>query len=209
MPLDAVWSSYCQCRNTSPSEVRGTRQRSWFRHYATNWKVVASIPDVIGFFYWPNSFSRTIALGSNQPLTEMSTRNLPGGRVRPARKADVTAICEPIVYKMWEPRRVTTLWASTACYNIHERKLWGWEKIYLEIFTDIHTWSPWIRKRSGFWYAFCLYTWMYVPQVGTRTVWWILFTFNILSQVGARWIWIPFVQKLTHLRWVPKSKMAI
>jgi hypothetical protein len=58
-----------------------------------------------------------IALGSTQPLTEMSTRNLPGGKGRPARKADLTAICEPIVYEMWEPRRLTTLWASTACYR--------------------------------------------------------------------------------------------
>jgi hypothetical protein len=36
--------------------------------------------------------------GSTQPLTEMSTRNLPGGKGRPARKADsLTAICEPTV----------------------------------------------------------------------------------------------------------------
>jgi hypothetical protein len=42
-----------------------------------------------------------MALGSTQPLTEMSTKNLPGGdKGRPERKADVTAICEPIVYKM-------------------------------------------------------------------------------------------------------------
>jgi hypothetical protein len=60
---------------------------------------VGSILDeVIGFFNRPNPSSRTIALGSNQPLTEMSTRNLPGGKGRPARKADnLTAICEPIV----------------------------------------------------------------------------------------------------------------
>jgi hypothetical protein len=39
-----------------------------------------------------------MALGSTQPLTEMNTRNLPGGKGRPARKADnLTAICEPIV----------------------------------------------------------------------------------------------------------------
>jgi hypothetical protein len=42
-----------------------------------------------------------MALGSTQPLTEMSTTNLPGGgggKGRPARKADnLTAICEPIV----------------------------------------------------------------------------------------------------------------
>jgi hypothetical protein len=34
-------------------------------------------------------------LVSTQPLTEMSTRNLPGGKERPASKADnLTAICE-------------------------------------------------------------------------------------------------------------------
>jgi hypothetical protein len=59
-----------------------------------------------------------MSLGSTQPLTEMSTTNLPGGKERPARKADnLTAVCEPIVWKMWEPRRLTTLWASTACYR--------------------------------------------------------------------------------------------
>jgi hypothetical protein len=54
--------------------------------------------------------------GSTQPLTEMSTRNLPAGKGWPVRKADnLTAICEPIVWKMWEPRRLTTLRASAAC----------------------------------------------------------------------------------------------
>jgi hypothetical protein len=39
-----------------------------------------------------------MALGSTQPLTEMSTKNLSGSKGRPARKADnLTAICEPIV----------------------------------------------------------------------------------------------------------------
>jgi hypothetical protein len=57
------------------------------------------IPDeVIGFFNLPNTSSRTMALGSTQPLTEISTRNLPGGKGRPAPEADnLTAICEPIV----------------------------------------------------------------------------------------------------------------
>jgi hypothetical protein len=39
-----------------------------------------------------------MALGSTQPLTEMSTRNIPGDKGRPACKADnLTAIYEPIV----------------------------------------------------------------------------------------------------------------
>jgi hypothetical protein len=41
-----------------------------------------------------------MALGSTQPLTEMSTRNLPQGNGRPARNADnLTAVCEPTVKK--------------------------------------------------------------------------------------------------------------
>jgi hypothetical protein len=28
-----------------------------------------------------------------------------------------TAICEPIVQKMWEPRYLTILWATMACYR--------------------------------------------------------------------------------------------
>jgi hypothetical protein len=62
-------------------------------------KVAGSNPDeVIGFFNLPNSSSRIIALGSTQPLTEKSTRNLHGGKGRPARGADnLTAIREPNV----------------------------------------------------------------------------------------------------------------
>jgi hypothetical protein len=39
-----------------------------------------------------------MAVGSTQPLTEMSTKNLPAGKGLPAHKADdLTAVCEPIV----------------------------------------------------------------------------------------------------------------
>jgi hypothetical protein len=40
------------------------------------------------FFNLPNLFSRTMALGSTKPLTEVSTSNILGGKGRPARKAD-------------------------------------------------------------------------------------------------------------------------
>jgi hypothetical protein len=43
-------------------------------------KVAGSSPDGVDFFFnWPNPSSRTMALGSTQPLTEMSTRKIPGG----------------------------------------------------------------------------------------------------------------------------------
>jgi hypothetical protein len=46
------------------------------------------VPDEVDFFNLPNSSSRTMALWSTQPLTETSTRNLSGGKKRPARRAD-------------------------------------------------------------------------------------------------------------------------
>jgi hypothetical protein len=46
-----------------------------------------------------------MALGSTQPR-------------RSTRKAgNLTVIWKPIVYKTWETRRLTNLWASTACYR--------------------------------------------------------------------------------------------
>jgi hypothetical protein len=63
--------------------------------------------DKINGFLLRYASSRTIGLRLTQPPIEMSTRNLPGGKGRPARKAHhLTAICEPIVQKMWEPRRL-------------------------------------------------------------------------------------------------------
>jgi hypothetical protein len=60
---------------------------------------MGSVPDeVIAFFSLPNPSSCTMALGLTQPLTEMSTKNLPGGKGRLAQGADnLTAIGEPIV----------------------------------------------------------------------------------------------------------------
>jgi hypothetical protein len=56
------------------------------------------VPDEVDFFNLPSSSSRTLALWSPQPLTEMSTRNLPGGKKRPARRTDnLAAIYEPNV----------------------------------------------------------------------------------------------------------------
>jgi hypothetical protein len=47
-----------------------------------------------------NPSSRTMALGSTQLLTEMSTRNLPGGKKRPACSPDnLAAFYEPNVWK--------------------------------------------------------------------------------------------------------------
>jgi hypothetical protein len=52
------------------------------------------LPMSLNFFNAPQPSSCNMALGSTQHLTEMSTRNLPGGKGRRAREADkLTAIC--------------------------------------------------------------------------------------------------------------------
>jgi hypothetical protein len=52
----------------------------------------------LNFFNLPNPSSRNMTLGSTQPLTKMSTWNLPGGgKGWLAHKADITTICELIV----------------------------------------------------------------------------------------------------------------
>ena len=53
----------------------------WLRHCAKNLKFACSIPDVvIGIFHWYNPSERTMALGSTQSLTEMSTRRIFWGK---------------------------------------------------------------------------------------------------------------------------------
>jgi hypothetical protein len=69
------------------------------RQYATGRKVAGSIPEeVTRFFNLPHPSSRTVALVSTQPLTEMSTRNLPGGKEQLVCEVDkLTDIYERIV----------------------------------------------------------------------------------------------------------------
>jgi len=57
-----------------------TALAQWLRRCATNQKVAGSIPDgLIEIFHWHNPSDRTMALGSTQPVTEMSTRSISWG----------------------------------------------------------------------------------------------------------------------------------
>jgi hypothetical protein len=55
------------------------------------------VVEAVIIFHLSDPSNRSMALVVTQPLTQISTRNLPGGKAKPARKADVTAICNPIV----------------------------------------------------------------------------------------------------------------
>jgi hypothetical protein len=114
--------------------VRKPDEVIWF----LNWPILSSRTMVFG--------SRTMVFGSTKSLTEMSTRILLGVKGQPRRKADnITTICEPIVKKMWDPRRLATLWSSTACYVdsfifLH----------YIER-TCIFRWSNFVEDKTGTW----------------------------------------------------------
>jgi hypothetical protein len=60
--------------------IMGTAIAQWLRYCATNQKVAGSIPDfILKFFIDINPSDSTMALGSTQPLTEMSTRRISWG----------------------------------------------------------------------------------------------------------------------------------
>jgi len=75
----------------------------WLRRCATNRKVAGSIPDgVTAIFHWHNTSDRTMALGSTQPLTEMSTGSISWGLKRPVRKADNLTTTLGHYHVIWE-----------------------------------------------------------------------------------------------------------
>jgi hypothetical protein len=56
------------------------------------------VPDEVNFFNLLSPTSLSMPLRSIQPLRDMSTRNVPGDKGRPAHKTDnFTGICEPTV----------------------------------------------------------------------------------------------------------------
>jgi hypothetical protein len=54
-----------------------------------------------------------MVLGLSQPLTEINNWS----RAWRQEANNPAAICETIIYKIWDSRRLTTLWYSTACYR--------------------------------------------------------------------------------------------
>jgi membrane-bound lytic murein transglycosylase B len=77
MYISLIYPTNLQDDFSAPHSTGGTAAAQWLRYCATNQKVAGSIPDgVMEFFIDINSSDRTMALGSTQPLTEMSTGNI-------------------------------------------------------------------------------------------------------------------------------------
>jgi hypothetical protein len=85
---------------------------SRLRHCATSQKVVCSIPSgVTGIFHSHNPSGHTMALGSTQPLTRMSTRNISWGAGKGCRCIGLTTLqpsCANCL-EIWEPQPSGTL----------------------------------------------------------------------------------------------------
>ena len=94
----------------------GTRWYSWLRRCAISRKVAGSIPSgVIGIFHWHNPSGRTMAVGSTQPLTEMSTRD--GGKG--GRCVGMTTLLPSCAdcLKIWEPQPPGAVRASAGLHR--------------------------------------------------------------------------------------------
>jgi hypothetical protein len=144
----------------------GTRKRSLLRHYATSRKVAGSIHDeIIGFFNWSNPSGSIMALGATQPLTEISTRNLPGGKGRPECKADnLTAICER---DCLENEGASTSHNPMGLHGLLQRQTY---RLPCTIFTHFHgfTWLLMWDLRMRF--SLC-HIWIFSRQSVHRWLW--------------------------------------
>jgi hypothetical protein len=86
---------------------RDTRCCSWLRQCATSRKIATSIPNaVIGIFLWLNPSGRTMALGSTQPPTKMSTMDSSWRKRRPAECLEIVgastswSLSKPVMGKL-------------------------------------------------------------------------------------------------------------
>jgi hypothetical protein len=97
------WHRGAACFCQSLHRLRGTRWRSWR-------KVAGSILNgVIGIFQWHNPSGRIMTLESNQPLTEMSTRNISCGVNAAGAWADnLITFVRRVSWNL----RVSTLWIT-------------------------------------------------------------------------------------------------
>ena len=131
-PLDVARKhAHFSCSSTPtvcPLELQNadsTRWRSCLRHCAISRKLAGSIPDgVTGIFHWHNPFGRTMALGSTQPLREMSNRNISWGKG--GRCLGLTTILpwSANCLEIWEPQPPGNFWVCPSLWWDYFLQYW-------------------------------------------------------------------------------------
>jgi hypothetical protein len=120
-----------------------------------------------------------MALGSTQPLTEMGTRNLPGGKERPAREdANLTAICEPTVYK---------------CESLDVSQPYGPSRRYRDSFTFT---LPALWRYN---YLQNIYSFIKTNAIGIFINSWLCFTYNKYNTSAIRLMEIDDMNKYENV----------
>jgi hypothetical protein len=114
----------------------GTRSRSWLGHYATSRKFTSLNPGLGGFFKLPYPSSRIIALGSTQPLTEMSTRNLLG--IKRDQGAEPTTL-PPSMSRMSENVGASTSCSPKGLHGLYRDNFTLFTTLYQESFISLTT----------------------------------------------------------------------
>jgi hypothetical protein len=123
-----------------PTRGEGTRLRSWLRHCATIRKVEDSIPDgMIEVFNSRKPSGRIVALGSTQPVTEMSSRNISwGGGVKAAGLTTFPPCTDCL--QIGEPEPLGTL---RACTHILFLLFCAWSFIAKRVTViSVYFWAP-------------------------------------------------------------------
>ena len=84
-----------------PTWNGGNAVAQWLRCCAKNQKVAGSFPNgLIGIFHSRNPSDRTMALGSTQPLIEMSTRRISWNRLGHSRPVTGLIYILPTIYRV-------------------------------------------------------------------------------------------------------------
>jgi hypothetical protein len=114
---------------------RWTAVAQWLRYCATNQKVAGSMPDCVMEFFIDINPDRTMALGSTQSLTEMSTRCVSCGKCgRCVRLTTLPPSCAVVKksgkLNFLEPSGPPQACNGTALPYLCHVKLWNHRSVY-------------------------------------------------------------------------------
>jgi len=135
------------------NRIRHATRPSARTRLSTSRNIVGSIPDgVIWTFHWHNPPCRTMTLGSTQPLTEISNRNISWG-VKGGRCLELTVL-PPLCadrFEIWERETPGTLWICNTpyrdCFTFSSGRSTGYRAqgaFLMNTYTNASDWIDWL-----------------------------------------------------------------